>query len=81
MLKGEIVAVVGPSGCGKSTLLNLIGYLDLPTSGKILVNGKPVGDYGPAHTFRSKMVGFVFQYHHMVSGMTLAENVAAPLIA
>lgn len=79
--EGEIVAVMGPSGCGKSTLLNMIGALDRPTSGNVLVNGRLVTDYGPAHLFRARMVGFVFQFHHMVSGMTLAENVAAPLVA
>lgn len=79
--EGEIIAVTGPSGCGKSTLLNMIGALDRPTSGAVLVNGRAVAEYGQAHLFRARMIGFVFQFHHMVSGMTLAENVAAPLVA
>jgi ABC-type lipoprotein export system ATPase subunit len=79
--EGEVVAVMGPSGCGKSTLLNMIGALDRPTSGDIYINDRPVGEYGPPHLFRSQMIGFVLQFHHMVSGMTLAENVSAPLIA
>jgi putative ABC transport system ATP-binding protein len=78
---GEIIAVVGPSGCGKSTLLNMIGSLDRPTSGEILVNCKTIAEYGSTHLFRARMIGFVFQFHYMVSGMTLAENVAAPLVA
>ena len=79
--EGEVVAVMGPSGCGKSTLLNMIGALDRPTSGDISINGRLIREYGPAHLFRARMIGFVFQFHHMVSGMTLAENVAAPLVA
>ncbi len=81
MAEGEIVAVMGPSGCGKSTLLNLIGALDRPTSGDVFIDGRRIGDFGPAHLFRARMIGFVFQFHHMVSGMTLAENVSAPLVA
>ena len=79
--EGEVVAVMGPSGCGKSTLLNMIGALDRPTSGDVVVNGRQIREYGPAHLYRARMIGFVFQFHHMVSGMTLAENVAAPLVA
>ncbi len=79
--EGEVVAIMGPSGCGKSTLLNMIGALDRPTSGDITINGRLIREYGPTHLFRARMIGFVFQFHHMVSGMTLAENVAAPLVA
>jgi len=79
--KGEIVAVMGPSGCGKSTLLNIVGALDLPTSGEVLIAGKTIREYGPSYLYRACMVGFIFQHHHMVPGMTLAENVAAPLVA
>lgn len=79
--EGEVVAVMGPSGCGKSTLLNVIAALDRPSAGTILYNGRTVAEYGPPHLFRARMIGFVFQFHHMVSGMTLAENVAAPLVA
>ena len=78
---GEVVAVMGPSGCGKSTLLNIIGALDLPTSGQVTVGGKTIREYGPSYLYRSLMVGFIFQHHHLVSGMTLVENVAAPLVA
>lgn len=79
--EGEIVAVMGPSGCGKSTLLHILGALDQPSSGQVLIADKMISAYGPAHRYRAFMVGFIFQHHHMVSGMTLAENVAAPLVA
>jgi ABC-type lipoprotein export system ATPase subunit len=78
---GEFVALMGPSGCGKSTLLNIIGYLDLPTHGHISIGGISLQEQGPAHVFRAKTVGFVFQFHHLVSSMTLVENVEAPMIA
>jgi ABC-type lipoprotein export system ATPase subunit len=78
---GEIVALMGPSGCGKSTLLNIIGALDVPSGGALHIDGKQLAEHGPSHLFRARTIGFVFQFHHLVSGMTLAENVAAPLVA
>ena len=77
--KGEIVAIMGPSGCGKSTLLNLIGTLDLPTSGEIRIDGKNSLDYRPFDRFRAEMVGFVFQFHHLIPSLTLQENVELPM--
>lgn len=78
---GEVLALMGPSGCGKSSLLNIIGALDLPSSGTVRIDGKSIAEHGPLHLFRARSVGFVFQFHHLVAGMTLAENVAAPLVA
>ncbi|MFH1129764.1 MAG: ABC transporter ATP-binding protein [Pseudomonadota bacterium] len=79
--KAEIVAICGPSGCGKSTLLGLIGALDRPTSGKILVEGRDLEDLGPKHRFRAQTIGMVFQFHHLLPTMTLLENVETPLVA
>jgi putative ABC transport system ATP-binding protein len=76
---GEIVAIMGPSGCGKSTLLNIIGALDLPTEGEITIDGKNLLQYKPFHTFRSSMIGFIFQFHHLIPSLTLLENVEIPL--
>jgi len=76
----EVVAVMGPSGSGKSTLLNLMGTLDRPSSGKIFFNGKDVFSYRPLHRFRSRSIGFVFQFHHLIPSLTLSENVEMVLI-
>lgn len=77
--KGEILSIMGPSGCGKSTLLNLIGALDLPTSGEISIDGRPLTDQRPFDSFRAKTIGFVFQFHHLVPNLTLLENVELPM--
>jgi ABC-type lipoprotein export system ATPase subunit len=78
---GETIALVGPSGCGKSTLLNLLGMLERPSAGAIFYEGRDYRDIHPQHLFRARCLGFVFQFHHLVATMTLAENVAAPLVA
>jgi len=78
--KGEILAIVGPSGVGKSTLLHILGALDKPTMGKIIVDSTDVSsmkEYQLA-AFRNKMVGFVFQFHHLLPEFTAIENVAMP---
>ncbi|TVQ33209.1 MAG: ABC transporter ATP-binding protein [Wenzhouxiangella sp.] len=77
---GEQVALMGPSGCGKSTLLNLLGALDRPDGGSISFQGRPLDDYRPFHVYRRQMVGFVFQFHHLIPALTLRENVALPLL-
>ena len=79
--KGEMVSVMGPSGCGKSTLLNLIGALDLPTEGEVWIDGKSLMDHRPFQWFRSRYVGFVFQFHHLIPNLSLLENVELPLFA
>ena len=75
----EFIAVMGPSGSGKSTLLNMIGALDRPTSGKVIVNGQDVGAQRDLDGFRARTVGFVFQLHNLIPTLTAAENVAVPM--
>jgi putative ABC transport system ATP-binding protein len=79
---GEFCAFVGPSGCGKSTLLNLIGGLDRPTSGTILIEDRSVAEASAAEwtRLRREMIGIVFQAFHLIPGLTVAENVALPLL-
>lgn len=79
--RGETVAIVGPSGSGKSTLLNLIGGLDRPSRGEILLEGRSLAgldDDGLARLRREK-IGFVFQFFHLLPTLTCVENVALPL--
>jgi ABC-type lipoprotein export system ATPase subunit len=78
---GEVVALTGPSGCGKSTLLSLLGLLDRPSAGSVDVAGRPLATVRDCNGFRARNIGFVFQFHHMVSTMTLQENVEAPMVA
>jgi len=75
----EFVAVMGPSGSGKSTLLHLIGALDKPTSGKVLVNGQDIGAQHDLDGFRSRTVGFIFQLHNLIPTLTALENVEVPM--
>jgi putative ABC transport system ATP-binding protein len=76
--KGELVAIKGPSGCGKSTLLNMIGALDEPTSGEIIVDGINVNKIKNIDLFRNKKIGFVFQLHNLIPQLTVLENVLIP---
>lgn len=77
--RGEVVAIVGPSGSGKSTLLHLIGALDRPTSGEVIVNGAPLSKVRDLDRFRSRTIGFVFQSHNLLPTLTARENVEAPM--
>ena len=79
---GEFLAIVGPSGSGKSTLLNMIGLLDTPTSGQILLKGIDVTKINPNDRarLRNKELGFVFQYHHLIPEFTALENVMMPML-
>jgi putative ABC transport system ATP-binding protein len=78
--EGEFVCIYGPSGAGKTTLLNIIGGLDKPTSGKIVVLGHDLMSYDEEFlaTFRSSYIGFVFQSYNLISTLTAIENVAFP---
>ena len=75
----EFVAVMGPSGSGKSTLLNMIGALDRPTSGRVLINGQDISEQHDLDRFRARTVGFVFQMHNLIPTLTALENVAVPM--
>ena len=83
LARGEFVALVGPSGSGKSTLLNLIGLLDRPTSGSLLIHGVDTTQLSDADLtrLRGHAIGFVFQYHLLISAFTALENVMIPLVA
>jgi putative ABC transport system ATP-binding protein len=77
----KMIAIKGPSGCGKTTLLNLIGALDKPTAGRIVVDGIKVSElYGVNEAeYRLKKVGFVFQYYYLIPNLTALENVMLPM--
>ena len=77
---GEFVAVTGRSGSGKSTLLNLIGGLEQPTSGRILIDGQERWRAAHAARHRRALVGFVFQQHHLLANLTARANVEVPLV-
>ena len=78
----EFLALIGPSGSGKSTLLNIVGLLDRPTSGRLLIKGQDTGTLGDAELtrLRGHTIGFVFQYHYLISAFTALENVMMPML-
>lgn len=77
--RGEVVAIVGPSGSGKSTLLNLIGALDRPSSGEVIINGTPLAQVKNLDRFRGQTIGFIFQSHNLLPTLTARENVEVPM--
>ena len=76
--KGSIITIKGPSGSGKSTLLSIIGTLDNADSGELLINGMSIKDNTNIDKLRNKSIGFVFQFHNLISELTLEENVSLP---
>jgi putative ABC transport system ATP-binding protein len=79
--RGEFMAIMGPSGSGKSTLLNMLGALDRPTSGKILINGTDIGTLNDNKLadLRNKQIGFIFQQFNLIQRMDALHNVELPL--
>jgi len=75
--KGQFVVIVGPSGAGKSTILNILGGMDTPTSGKLIVDKEDISKYSPKEliTYRRYDIGFVFQFYNLVQNLTALENV------
>ena len=80
--KGEFVAVVGASGSGKSTLLHILGSVDKPTAGKVMVEGKDISTLTPAQAavFRRRKVGLVYQFYNLIPTLTVRKNILMPLI-
>ncbi len=81
--KGELISIMGPSGSGKSTLLNMIGLLDRPTKGKIVIDGMDVSKLNDKKLayLRNRKIGFVFQQFNLINRLTVLENIELPLIA
>ena len=81
--ENDKIAIVGPSGSGKSTLLNILGTLDSPSAGKLIINGKLVENIqeNKVAEIRNTFLGFVFQMHYLLPQLTLLENVLIPLLA
>ncbi|MDY6074552.1 MAG: ABC transporter ATP-binding protein [Candidatus Limimorpha sp.] len=78
--KGEIVAIVGASGAGKSTLLQILGTLDKPDKGKVIIDNQDITSLNQKNlaSFRNKKIGFVFQFHHLLPEFTALENICIP---
>ena len=75
--KGEMIVILGPSGAGKSTLLNLIGGMDIPTSGEVIIDGENISKYNEnkLSDYRAENVGFIFQFYNILPSLTVKENV------
>jgi putative ABC transport system ATP-binding protein len=80
--RGEFMAIMGPSGSGKSTLLNMIGALDRPTSGKVMINGTDLSDLkdNQIAELRNKEIGFIFQFFNLIPRMSAQANVELPMV-
>ena len=78
--KGSFVSIIGPSGSGKSTLLNMLGALDTPDSGQVLINGVDLARQKDLSDFRRHEIGFIFQLHNLLPNLNVQENVEIPLM-
>lgn len=80
---GESIAIIGPSGSGKSTLLNIIGALDQPTAGRVLLEDRDISQLGDRELamIRNREIGFIFQLHHLLPQYTVLENILVPTLA
>lgn len=80
--KGEFISIMGPSGCGKSTMLNIMGLLDLPTDGKVLINNQDTGTLTNKELakIRNNVMGFIFQSFHLIKELNVFDNVELPLL-
>jgi putative ABC transport system ATP-binding protein len=80
--KGEFVSIMGPSGCGKSTLLNVIGLLDEPSNGQVIIAGQSINNYNSKALakFRNEKLGFIFQSFHLIPDLSVIDNVELPLL-
>ncbi len=80
--KGEFLSIMGPSGCGKSTLLNIMGLLDTPTSGELIIDNVNITSLGDkaAAKFRNQNLGFIFQSFHLIHSLNIIDNVELPLL-
>lgn len=78
--KGSFVSIIGPSGSGKSTLLNMLGALDSPDSGQVIINGADLAKQKDLSDFRRQEIGFIFQLHNLLPNLTVQENVEIPLM-
>lgn len=80
--KGEFVAIIGPSGSGKSTLLHILGGIDKPTSGRVLMNGKNVYEQGDEQlaVFRRREVGLIYQFYNLIPVLNVTENITLPVL-
>jgi len=82
VMRGERISVIGPSGCGKSTLMHILGLLDVPSGGTLLIDGLDVSnvDENTRAKIRGKKIGFIFQSFHLVSSLNALENVMLPMM-
>ena len=80
--KGEFAAIIGPSGSGKSTLLHIIGGVDVPTSGKVYLDGQDVyaGNSEKLAIFRRRQVGLIYQFHNLIPTLNVVENITLPIL-
>lgn len=82
VMPGEFVSIMGPSGSGKSTLLYILGGLDTPTGGRVLLNGTDISSFGDEKMsgLRRRSIGFVFQFYNLISNLNVEENIMLPLL-